>query len=286
MSWLKKFFSPAPAPATAEAEHAGQQRMTLDERMAFRRKMTVEAVRTVMAGHGIPAAAYMLHVSQMDQRGHRYAVMLELRPLAGGRLVDSVGECQSLESDIIQTAAKRYRVGVDGVYWRMTALMSMGTKGPELTAHQRGAAESADSAGCADAVDSEWATLIASGASPASPTPLSPRGPQVLPAAAAASVGGHGTGLALPAAPLDLPPPPSPPAVTALPRAAATVHKVNKNADGFPDTLIEDRSSGYEGVGTDELLAFEEAIRQGHSPKQPVKLGSRSYQTDYMPLGD
>lgn len=247
MSWLKNLFVRAPdAPAPApEPENQGQMRMTLEERMAFRRKMAVEAVRSVLASHGLPSAAYLLHVSQVDQRGHRYAIMLELRPLADMRSIDSPGEWQSLESEIIMMAAKRYRVGVDGVFWRMNQRLTTASRMPDPVAH---------------IPDSEWATLPTSGPSPAPrasapPPPVKP----FLPKPSAV--------------------PPSTP-----PRETTASKKAQKNADGFPDTQIEQRADVFEGVSPEELLAFEDAIRQGQSPKQTVKLGHRSYQTDYMPL--
>lgn len=247
MSWLKNLFSRAPeAPAPApEPENPGQMRMTLEERMTFRRKMAVEAVRSVLASHGLPSAAYLLHVSQVDLRGHRYAIMLELRPLADMRSIDSPGEWQSLESEIILTAAKRYRVGVDGVFWRMNQRLSVASRAPDPVVH---------------IPDSEWATLPTSGPSPA-------------PRASAA---------AAPVKPFLPKPTVSPPSAPV--REAAAPKKAPKNTDGFPDTLIEQHSDVFEGVSPEELLAFEDAIRQGQSPKQPVKLGHRSYQTDYMPL--
>lgn len=54
--------------------------------------------------------------------------------------------------------------------------------------------------------------------------------------------------------------------------------------DGFPDTVVEDRRSPAEPIGADELAAFEQAMKQGQEPLQPVKVGSRTYQTDFMPL--
>lgn len=55
-------------------------------------------------------------------------------------------------------------------------------------------------------------------------------------------------------------------------------------ADDFPDTQLDDRRSRDEPISQEELLAFEQAILSGQNTQQPVRLGSRTYQTDFMPL--
>lgn len=269
MSWLKKLFDSTPAAAVAPPPQPhGQMQMSLEERMGFRRKMAVEAVRSVLAAHGLPSAGYRLGVTPVDARGHRFAVMLELKPLSDLRTIDSWGEWQSMEAEIIQTAAQRYRVGVDGVYWRMNQMLTGATR----------------SHGGEHVPDSEWAGLPVAHpptpSAPLGPSSYPPSAPQVQPqptlAAAAAKSVAVGAGF--------LPQPSASPVPTRV--AGANLKKSSPASDdGFPDTLLEARPDDFEGVTPEELLAFEEAIRQGRSPQQPVKVGHRSYQTDYMPLG-
>lgn len=54
--------------------------------------------------------------------------------------------------------------------------------------------------------------------------------------------------------------------------------------DDFPDTQLDDRRSKDEPISQEELLAFEQAILSGQNTQQPVHLGSRTYQTDFMPM--
>ena len=60
--------------------------------------------------------------------------------------------------------------------------------------------------------------------------------------------------------------------------------------DDFPDTQLDDRLSKDKAISQDEpisqeeLLAFEQAMLRGQAAQQPVHLGSRTYQTDFMPL--
>ncbi|MBY0465173.1 MAG: hypothetical protein K2W33_09535 [Burkholderiales bacterium] len=77
----------------------------------------------------------------------------------------------------------------------------------------------------------------------------------------------------------------------------APAHKTASNKppvptqfDDFPDTQLDDRIpretsiNQDEPISQDELVAFEQAILRGQASQQPVHLGSRTYQTDYMPL--
>ncbi len=246
MSWLKKLFDPPSPVHPDDAVPAnGQVRMTLEERMAFRRKMVQDAVRTVLLDHGMASPGYRMNVAQLDERGHRFAIMLEWLPLSASRPIASIGEWRALEEQIIQTAAKRYRVHVAGVYWRLNSL-STGHRDPQ--APQDSHAEAGDSVFAAQ-LRADRVGSVTTGVAEASPAQAS-----------------------LATGPLD-----------GL-RKAVGFGKKQRADDDFPDTLVEDRRHGFEGITPEELKAFEEAISQGQGTEEPVQLGKRSYQTDFMPL--
>ena len=75
-----------------------------------------------------------------------------------------------------------------------------------------------------------------------------------------------------------------------VPKKANSQASAQKQVDDFPDTKIDDRLSRNRSIGQDEpisqeeLLAFEQAMLRGQAAQQPVHLGSRTYQTDFMPL--
>ncbi len=80
-------------------------------------------------------------------------------------------------------------------------------------------------------------------------------------------------------------PPVSEPAMSSYTGKSVVNKSVPGTADDFPDTQLDDRHSQDEPISQDELLAFEQAILSGqNTQQQPVHLGSRTYQTDYMPL--
>lgn len=226
MSWFKKWFAPEPAVASPEAAPApaqGQVRMSLEERMALRQEMVFEAAKEVMRNHGIPAAGFRLNAVRQDERGHSFAVMVDLLPLYLGRPMDSPGEWQAMEAQVALTAKSRYRVKVSHVYWRF--------EGP-----------------------------INNASSSVSRAPVT-----------------------MPTAPV---PEVHTPPVESKSAASSLFGKKPPAQEDFPDTqIIDDRAQRFEGVSPEELLAFEEAIRQGQgTAEQPVRVGKRHYQTDFMPL--
>lgn len=207
----------------------GQRLMTLDERMAFRREMVFEAVREVLAGHGVPALGFKINVARLDNRGHRYAVMIDLLHTAG-RVAESSGEWQAMEVQMTHAAESRYRVKVSSVYWRIER------HGFETSASQQRPVE-------------RVVKHVTSAQTSPVPEP-------------AIALGG---------------------AVPANRLSKAEVAQATP--DGFPDTVLEERHVGsLEPIGPDELLAFEEALRAGQSPRNPLRVGSKTYQTDFMPL--
>lgn len=232
MSWFSKWMgTPAPAPEPEVAIHApspGQIRMTLDERMALRRKMVLETVQEVLNFHGLTENHYRINAMRVDERGHQYAVLIDLLVSSSGRTADSIGEWHATEAQIGQMAMSRYRIKVGTVYWRFD---------PDYVFEQRAPAEAA---GHAQA------------------EPEAAAAPEQAPSLAALGTGAL--------------------AAMLTPRA----HR--QKVDDFPDTQIDERKHLLDGVSADELMAFEEAIRQGQANERPLKLGQRTYQTDYMPL--
>lgn len=218
MSWLTKWFGRDAQPARPDApQAAGQVRMTLNERMAFRREMVFESVRDALLHHGVLTTGYRLHVARMDARGHCYSAMIDLILPVSGRVIDSRGELHAMEARIAQAAMSRYRIKVANVYWRFD-----------------------------DPADTRNASLGEPGHT---------SGPTRVASDAA----------------LD------------TPRSPLFRRRVTDKLEDFPDTEVEDRSLPEEGVTPDELMAFEKALKQG-KPSQTVRVGARTYETDFVPL--
>lgn len=233
-------------PEVAPSPAPGQVRMTLEERMALRQKMVLETVQEVLTLHGLIERQYRIQACKSDDRGHQYSVMIDLVLSSGARSMDSMGEWKATEAQISRMTLERYRIKVGQVYWRVE--VAGGDARPDTLA--TGTGDHAD--------DSIW---------PA------PRPADSQPA-------GHGN--APGDAPLAVADAHQPTGALAamLRRHAAAKPK----QDDFPDTEIQVRTDLLDGVSNDELLAFEAAIREGQATERPLKLGRRTYQTDFMPL--
>ena len=268
MSWFSKWMGtektpPAPEPEQDPLAMQGQIRMTLEERIAFRRKMVLETVQEVLLVHGLTEKRFHMSVARMDERGHQYAVMIDLFPDPNGQTVETPQEWLNVEQRIIQLSMSRYRIKVTHVYWRFDALPAT-----------RKAADQAVSASAAGTVAAPPVQI------PPEPVmeyaawhthPARQSAPEAQPVNAFVSI---------PVTPLTAAAKVS---AAILPVVSATQSR-SKSDDGFPDTLMLEGNHFLDDVSADELRAFEEAIRQGHDADRPLKLGKRTYQTDFMPL--
>ncbi len=92
--------------------------MNLDERMAFRRELLFETVRSTLGTRRILPSSYRFKVMRTDKRGHCYAVMMDMSPV----FMDSEnGQHKQLAETaalLTKNAQTRYGLVVAGVYWR------------------------------------------------------------------------------------------------------------------------------------------------------------------------
>ena len=103
--------------------------MNLEERMAFRRELLFETVRTTLSNRHILLGSYRFKIMRTDKRGHCYAVMVDMSPA----LMDSeCGQHRQLADTAIhltQNARTRYGLVVSGVYWRLDEAIDMPVAG-------------------------------------------------------------------------------------------------------------------------------------------------------------
>ena len=118
MSLLQQIFSPR--RDTGPANDSGETmpvRMNLEERMAFRRDMMFECIAGVMLHNGIPGSAYRARVVHTDQRGHAFAVMIDLANASLHAGACSPGALNAIGRSIIANAKLSGLIQVVGVYW-------------------------------------------------------------------------------------------------------------------------------------------------------------------------
>ena len=121
MSFFQSLFSQSQGSTreSAGGPETGPVKMSLDERMAFRREMLFDSVKSTLESRGIASGNYKFKVVRADKRGHSFVVMVDLSL----EFMDSESGRQrslmALGDAIRKDALTRYGIGVPSVYWRV-----------------------------------------------------------------------------------------------------------------------------------------------------------------------
>lgn len=109
----------SPGKTSSKGPETAPVKMNLDERMAFRRELLFETVRSTMSSQRIAHSSYRFKIMRTDKRGHCYAVMMDMSPA----FMDSdQGQHKQLAETaalLTKNAQSRYGLVVAGVYWRL-----------------------------------------------------------------------------------------------------------------------------------------------------------------------
>ncbi len=109
------------APETVMLTAKGTRRMSLEERMAFRRELAEQVVRETLQELAVRGTDYSLRLMPLDPRHHRYIVMLDVAPgFAPSQRGQACTESE-VESRIRRNAYERYGLSLEGIYWRAGA---------------------------------------------------------------------------------------------------------------------------------------------------------------------
>lgn len=95
------------------------ERMCLSDRKAFRTEMVYQSIRETFSSIAVAPHAYKLKVMPLDDRHHRFAVMIDVAKTffigkeIGAKLFPA------FEQLMRANAYKGFRVGIVGIYWRI-----------------------------------------------------------------------------------------------------------------------------------------------------------------------
>ena len=92
--------------------------MNLDERMAFRRELLFETVRSTLGSRRVAPSSYRFKVMRTDKRGHCYAVMMDMSPAFMDSEHGQHKQLAETAAQLTKNAQARYGLIVAGVYWR------------------------------------------------------------------------------------------------------------------------------------------------------------------------
>jgi hypothetical protein len=121
MSFFQSLFSSSQSGAreSVGGPETGPVKMNLDERMAFRREMLFDSVKSTMESRGILSASYRFKVVRADKRGHSFVVMVDLSTDFMDGEQGQQRPLMALGDAIRKNALSRYGIGVPAVYWRV-----------------------------------------------------------------------------------------------------------------------------------------------------------------------
>jgi len=124
MSLLKKLFSKKSDAPDSTPPETNPERMSLAERMAFRREMLYQSIRESLLQLQVISSMYKFRVMNLDPRHHRFVAMIEVtnsfEPKMSGM---SVGFNQ-VEDFIRKRVQERVAVSLDAIFWRVNEVES------------------------------------------------------------------------------------------------------------------------------------------------------------------
>ena len=118
-SWLRTPKAKAKESTRGEGPDTLPVKMSLEERMAFRRELLFEAVTVTLNSNFIAPNTYRFKVMHTDKRGHRYVVTFDMSPDFMTSEQGQHGQLTKLAAALTKNAQTRYGLVVGGVYWRV-----------------------------------------------------------------------------------------------------------------------------------------------------------------------
>ena len=108
------------AAAEASTHATVTQRMSFEERKAFRREMLYQSLRETFLSMGIIGSMYKFKVMPVDERHHRFVAMFDVaKSFVTGKDARTKSFAQ-MEQLMRTNAFKRYGVVLVGTYWRVS----------------------------------------------------------------------------------------------------------------------------------------------------------------------
>ncbi len=146
MTFFQSLFSSSRSqPGDAHDRDIAQQgpettpaKMNLEERMAFRRELLFESIRTTLKNNYITPGSYRFKVMRTDKRGHCYVLMLDMSSAFMDSEQGQHAQLATTAAALIKNAQARYGLVVTGVYWRLDEALDAALVGRERPATAAG----------------------------------------------------------------------------------------------------------------------------------------------------
>lgn len=94
-------------------------RMTLAERMAYRREMLYQSIRESLLQLQVISSMYRFRVMNLDPRQHRFVAMIEVTNSFSAKVDGMSAGFSQIEDYIKKRTLERYGVSLEGIFWRV-----------------------------------------------------------------------------------------------------------------------------------------------------------------------
>ena len=123
-SFLKRAAPGRGAASDTRASEMSPERMSLEERMAYRREMLYQSIRESLLQLQVISSMYKFKVMNLDARQHRFVAMIEVTNGFEAKR-DGIGlGFNQIEEFIRKRTLERYGVSLDAIFWRVNELES------------------------------------------------------------------------------------------------------------------------------------------------------------------
>jgi hypothetical protein len=123
-SFLKRLSSRPGAGPDSSLPESHPERMSLAERMAYRREMLYQSIRESLLQLQVISSMYKFKVMNVDARQHRFVAMIEVTSGFEAKR-DGVGlGFNQIEEFIRKRTLERYGVSLDAIFWRVNEIES------------------------------------------------------------------------------------------------------------------------------------------------------------------
>lgn len=100
------------------------QRMTLAERMAYRREMLYQSIRESLLQLQAISSMYKFRVMNLDARHHRFVVMIEVTSSFDAKMDGMSVGFNQIEEFIKTRASESFGISLESIFWRVNEIES------------------------------------------------------------------------------------------------------------------------------------------------------------------
>ncbi len=100
------------------------ERMSLEERMAYRREMLYQSIRECLLQLQVISSMYKFRIMNLDARQHRFIAMIEVTNSFEAKMGGIPVGFNQIEAFIQKRTFERYNVRLESIFWRVNEVES------------------------------------------------------------------------------------------------------------------------------------------------------------------